>query len=101
MGIKDAKDMIFLFAKDCWGRTVYLNSQPLFMLDRLRELKKASVTSYRLEFTSETAEEIREVLQLLNKQIGALESNREIKDGFPGFIRAGGFTRGHYYRGVE
>ena len=100
-GIKDTKQMTFLFAKDCWGRTVFLNSQPLFMLDKLRDLRSTPLTSYRLEFTDEKESEIIEILQLLHKQIEGVKNNREVKDDFPRFIKEGGFTRGHYYRGVE
>ncbi len=100
-GIKDAKQMTFLFAKDCWGRTVFLNSQPLFMLDKLKDLQRTPISSYRLDFTDEKEAEIKEILQMLEKQQEALADNSEVNDDFPRFIKSGGFTRGHYYRGVE
>jgi len=100
-GIKDAKQMTFQFAKDCWGRTVFLNSQPLFMLDKLKDLKKTPIKSYRLDFTDETEAEIKEIFEHLEKQLEALADNTEVKEDFPTFIKVGGFTRGHYYRGVE
>ena len=100
-GIKDIKQMTFLFAKDCWGRTVFLNSQPLFMLDKLKDLQKTPIRSYRLDFTDEKEAEIKEIFEHLEKQLEALGDNSEVKDDFPRFIKVGGFTRGHYYRGVE
>ncbi len=100
-GIKDAKQMTFQFAKDCWGRTIFLNSQPLFMLDKLNDLQKMLISSYRLDFTDEKEAEIKEIFELLEKQLVALAHNEKINEVFPRFIKIGGFTRGHYYRGVE
>ncbi|ABW19507.1 U32 family peptidase [Alkaliphilus oremlandii] len=101
-GLNDAKNVSFPIAKNYWGRTIILNSKPLFMIDRLHEFKDVPVQWLRLEFTDETIEEIKELLELAEKNIHrALTGEKSKEDIEVERIFKDGFTRGHYYRGVE
>lgn len=99
--LKDQKQMVFPYGKDCWGRTIVLNSQILMMLDRLEEMAKVGVKGLRVEFTTETQEEIQETLAYALQEIsrvyhGTGEGAKKVLKHL-----GGGYTRGHYYRGVE
>ena len=71
------------YCKDCYN--VIYNSQPLYLLDQMEELKKIICRAYRISFTTESIEEVYTVLK-------AWMSHKEAK---------GDFTRGHFKRGVE
>ncbi|WP_090444779.1 DUF3656 domain-containing U32 family peptidase [Natronincola peptidivorans] len=99
-GLKDEKDAIFPFTKDEWGRTVVLNSCPLYMIDKVEDLAKIYTTSYRLDFTNETPQEIINIVTNYKKNIdmyfnnGSID-NSKVKEGI------NHYTRGHFYRGIE
>jgi len=63
--------------------TVY-NSKPVYMADKLSEIPKDGVTSFKFIFTVETEEEIKKIAYNYKN---ACESAMD-------------FTRGHFYRGV-
>lgn len=88
--LKDEKKINFPFAKDSWGRTIILNSQPLYMLDKLNDLKRLRASAVNISFTTESPEEIEGILKAAFDKKG---------DKKPDFIKE--LTRGHYYRGVE
>lgn len=100
-GLKDQKQMTFPYGKDCWGRTIILNSQVLHMIDRLEEFTKMGIGILRIEFTDEGPVEIAETIKMYHNQVksayfnhpnDALEELKHLRQGY---------TRGHYYRGVE
>ncbi len=101
-GLKDVKNVVFPIGKDYWGRSIILNSKPLYMIDRLHDLKGINVDWLRLEFTDETNEEIEEITKLAIKSIDNFYTGEKCKQGKDYSKRLkDGFTRGHYYRGVE
>lgn len=69
--------------QDCYN--IIYNSQPVYLLDQWEELKKLRAGAYRLMFTTEKKEEVRQVL------LGLLDQRKP----------SGDFTRGHFKRGVE
>lgn len=71
-------------------RNVILNSKVIFMADKIRALKKAGA-DLRLMFTVESAEETEKIILLYKSAVG--EKSVQKPDG--------GFTRGHFLRGVE
>ncbi|KAB3535420.1 U32 family peptidase [Alkaliphilus pronyensis] len=85
-GLRDHKNMIFPIAKDFLGRTIVLNSQPLFMLDKLKEIKKVNPHRLQVSITDEDTEKIKKIP--LNME----GTTRDLPVSF---------TRGHYFRGVE
>jgi len=98
-GLKDAKNITFPFAKDYWGRSTILNSKPLFMLDRLHDFKDTNIGWVRLEFTDETNDEIQALIEMALKNTLIAKKSKDDED-YINKLR-NGFTRGHYYRGVE
>ena len=72
--------------------TKIYNSQPLFLLDRINEMISLPISFLRLQFVSEEAKEIQEMIQgYLNGPTQPLIEKRKQE----------GHTKGHYFRGVE
>lgn len=71
------------YCLDCYN--VIYNSQPLYLLDRMEEVKSLGVGACRIMFTVEGAQEVKDVLT------GWMEGRKPL----------GEFTRGHFKRGVE
>lgn len=71
------------FCRDCYN--IIYNSQPVYLLDRMEELKKTGAGAYRIMFTTEKREEVEQILL----QWSGHEKART------------DFTRGHWKRGVE
>jgi len=69
-----------------------LNSKPLFMADKVEDLKKLPVSIYKFNFTVESAKECDEILSIYMQ---AFEEEKKTS------LKENSFTRGHYYRGVE
>ena len=81
--LKDRKNEQFPVI--CNGMTTFiLNSKPIYMADKLNDLKDAGVRTALLHFTVEREEECRKIIK-------AFKENA--KPEMP-------FTRGHFYRGV-
>lgn len=90
--LRDRKGESFpiLCAPDCTARL--LNSKPVYMADKLADLKKTGIDGLRLVFTTE---EFSECLAIINEYKNALNG---IKIQAPSDNT---FTRGHFYRGVQ
>lgn len=71
------------FCRDCYN--IIYNSQPVYLLDRLEELKKTGAGAYRIMFTTENRDEVKQVLAQWTEHEKAQTD----------------FTRGHWKRGVE
>ena len=83
--LKDRKNICFpveCVKGECIN--IIYNSAPIYMADRLKELKKIPAFLYRFDFTDETPQEIANVLRQYEKG--------EKSNGF--------FTRGHFYNSV-
>ncbi|MDY3927915.1 MAG: U32 family peptidase [Clostridia bacterium] len=69
-----------------------LNSKPLFMADKLNDLRNIGIRYMRLDFTVEDYDETRKII-------------KEYKDAFYNGIvkqrKENTFTRGHFYKGIE
>lgn len=89
-GLKDEKKAVFPITKDDWGRSIIINSFPLYMIDKRKDLENLPITSYRLDFTNEDPIEVEGIMRdyFYNYQKSIQPSIEN-------------FTRGHYYRGVE
>lgn len=83
--LKDRKNICFPVIPDQGSCTnVIYNSAPVIMSDRMHELADVGAAMHRFDFTVETVQEMRNVMQLYQKALKP--------DSF--------FTRGHYYKGV-
>lgn len=69
-----------------------VNSKPVYMADKIEDIKKLKINSIRLIFTVEKSEECGKIVNVYRS---ALE-NRPIENP----VGEGGYTRGHFYRGV-
>ena len=81
---------------DC--RSTILNSNALFIPDGLKTLRDSGVRFFRLYISDEPPDTVSKLAELHRKALAG-----EDISGFKGFveeIKAGGFTKGHYYRGV-
>ncbi|MGN0482139.1 MAG: U32 family peptidase [Lachnospiraceae bacterium] len=77
---------------DCYN-TIY-NSTPLCLFSQMEEIDRFGFASYRLQFTQETEEQIRNILKLYQKAViqkQPVDLKFYMKD----------YTNGHYKRGVE
>lgn len=87
----DRKGASVPVVRDCMNCiNILYNSVPTVLFSDLDEIRQAGYSAYRLDFTTETAEEIRDILSAFEKAL-----NGE-KTDLPG-----AHTRGHYRRGVE
>ena len=85
--LKDRKGAYFPFYTDTDTCTnVIYNSVPVYMGDRVRELKNLGCSWYRFDFTDETPDRMEYITDMFDK-------GEKLPEGT--------FTRGHYYRGVE
>lgn len=86
MALSDRKGAAFPVVKENGCRNVILNSQKLFLADKLRDFQSLGLWAMRLMFTTENARECAEVTARYRNK---------------GHYEPGGFTRGLYYRGVD
>ncbi len=102
-GLLDRKGMIFPVLTDCRNcRSTILNSQPLFLLDQLEDVLKNSFGILRMDLTIESEEEgIQLVKQYLSRMRGIEEPLTTEILTIVNRMQKRGFTRGHFYRGVE
>ncbi|MBR3577088.1 MAG: U32 family peptidase [Clostridia bacterium] len=83
--LTDRKNESFAILKNgCSSACNILNSKPVYMAERMNELKHSNCSYFNFLFTTETANECKHILELY-------------KSGLP-FDKP--FTRGHFYRGI-
>ena len=81
--LKDRKDVSFFVKSDGEFNTIY-NSVPLFMADRLSEIKNSKVSGIRIMFTKESPDECVEIY----KMYAGKEKTETPKN----------YTRGYFYK---
>ncbi|NLY43646.1 MAG: U32 family peptidase [Clostridiaceae bacterium] len=101
-GLMDRKGAIFPLLTDCFTcRTEILNSQPLFIADKLDEVVSSGIHCIRLLFTIEEPEQCSKIAKIYScsmerGQDGMLQAyGEDVKTWMDK-----GYTRGHFYRGV-
>ena len=83
--LKDRYQVLFSvknYCKDCYN--IIYNSLPTLLFGEMDKLKANGIRHFRMDFTIETAAEVRNVLQLFQNKGQEIEA-----------------TKGHYKRGVE
>jgi U32 family peptidase len=83
---------------DC--RSTILNSNVLFVPDSLRSLKAAGVDIFRFYIWDEEPKAVKELIQFYRATLAGDSMGMTRHGQTAGKIRAAGFTKGHYYRGV-
>ncbi|MCK4259999.1 MAG: U32 family peptidase [Halanaerobiales bacterium] len=101
--LRDRKRMDFPILTDCRRcQSVILNSRPLFLLEQLEEIMKMNFSVLRMDLTIENQNEglemVRAYLSRLKEPIQPFPI--EIKE-LVKRMQKKGFTKGHFYRGVE
>ena len=99
--LRDFKGEEYRLSQDLFCRTTIYNSKPTCMLDNLEEVYEAGVNVFRLDFTGEKENEIREVLYAYIEFIKndfilgskATKLYNKLDDS--------GITTAHFYKGVE
>ncbi|MGM0368856.1 MAG: DUF3656 domain-containing U32 family peptidase [Bacillota bacterium] len=92
-GLLDRKDMIEPVETDrdnC--RSVIYNSQPLYLLQYLDEIKESGCEQFRLNFTIESKEEVLEIISAYQEKLA--EPDKMVSTAIQNY------TTGHFYRGV-
>ncbi|MCT4508812.1 MAG: DUF3656 domain-containing protein [Tepidibacter sp.] len=97
--IKDEKGQEFPIDQDKFCRSVIYNSKILCMIDHLEDIYNSGVNVFRLEFTFEEENFIREIVKAY---IDIIDNDFEGNDSdmYERLINEG-ITKGHYLRGVE
>jgi putative protease len=72
--------------------SILLNSKPIFMADKVEDLRRAKINRIRLVFTVENFSECGKIMNVYERAF----SGEAVQNPFS----ESGFTRGHYYRGV-
>lgn len=83
---------------DC--RSTILNSNVLFLPDGMRSLKAAGIGIFRLYIWDEEPSVVRQLVRLYRASLAGDEEERAQYSCLADRIKAAGFTKGHYYRGV-
>ncbi len=86
----DRKNQIFPILPRHCGNVIY-NSKPIYMADRMEDIKSLQIDGIRLCFTLENYETCCIIIR----------EYQEALSGHAGSAPAGGFTRGHFYRGMQ
>ncbi len=84
MTIKDRKGISFKIVSNGKINTLY-NSVPIFMADKLEDIKKANIDGVRLNFTDETPEECVSICKMYQEKVPVIMPEK--------------YTRGHFYKG--
>jgi len=96
-GIIDEKGKKFRILKLNSCRTQILNADVLFVPEELDRIIKAGVGKLRCDFYVESPSEVHDIIALYRNSSSTSDSDKRIISG----IKGRGFTKGHYFRGVE
>lgn len=93
--LKDRYGKFFPVKNNCMEcyNTIY-NTTPLMLFGYGKELQKADFSNFRLNFTVESEEEVRQILAIYETVF--YEGRKNLAD-----VYQGEYTNGHYKRGVE
>lgn len=91
--LRDRKNEVFpiMCADECISSL--LNSKPIYMADKLEDIKKLKINAIRLIFTVEKFLECDKIISMYRYALRENKYDMKMLDNT--------YTRGHYYRGVE
>jgi putative protease len=96
-GIIDEKGKIFRIVKHSSCRTQLLNSNALLLAEELEDIINSGIAKMRADFYIESPEEIGSIIRLYRNHRNMSADDRLIVER----IKNRGFTKGHFYRGVD
>ena len=91
--LRDRKNEEFPVVCTNGCRAKILNSKPIFMADKIDDLKKLKINSIRLIFTVEKFSQCDKIIDVYKRAL----RGEKIDNGFAD----NSYTRGHFYRGVQ
>ena len=99
--LKDLKGEQYRISQDIFCRSTIYNSKVTCMLDNLYELNEVGIDVFRLDFTIEDGETVKEVIEaydeVLNNNYRLGIKSTKLYNNLDNV----GVTAGHYYKGVE
>ena len=99
--LKDRMGMEFPVICDTIDCTsTILNSNVLFVPDAIKKLKDSGVSIFRLYIWNEKPQMIKDLVDLHRNMTDNECSSKLGNEDLANHIKSGGFTKGHYYRGV-
>ena len=99
--LKDRKNEVFPFIRDSkLSRTQIFNAYPIFM-DDIDTINQTQVSILRLVFTNENATFRKALAQYFNDRMSGINKPEPWVIKVINQIRDSGFTKGHWFRGVE
>ena len=96
-GIMDEKGKIFRVIKFDACRNQLLNSNVLLLAEDLGSIIESGVVKLRADFYIESPEDISRIMKLYRNHRNMNSDDRLLLDE----IKGNGFTKGHFYRGVD
>ncbi|HYE84654.1 MAG TPA: DUF3656 domain-containing protein [Clostridia bacterium] len=96
-GIIDEKRKVFRMIRLNSCRIQILNSDVLFLAEDLDDIISSGVSKLRADFYIESPEEISGIIKLY-RNYGNMDKNDRLLSER---VKSGGFTKGHFYRGVD
>ncbi len=99
-GLLDRKEMIApIKTEENSCRAKVYNSQPLYLLDKLKAIKESKISTYRLDFILESKAEMIELIKAYKDYLFTNEDRYLTQEVLN--IKKSGYTTGHFYRGVK
>jgi len=89
-GLKNSNDEIFPLMRESRCHVEMLDSKPLNLIDQLSDIKSFGVAYFRLDFTIESASQIREIISHFSQRTNITKE----------WLNKTTFTTGHYNRGI-
>ncbi len=99
--LKDKKDAEFPMIKSS-NFIEILNSKRLHLLEKAHEIREAGVDVVRLEFTLESYEDVKDIIEIYEDVYSGAVNYYDIKDtGINKIIEDEGFTYGHFFKAID
>lgn len=100
--LKDRLGMMFPIITNCDECISYiLNSQPILLLESMDEVIKLPTGSLRLQFTSESPQDVQRLVHCYEERIKNYKCEDSIISEVMVEFKEKGYTKGHYFRGIE
>jgi len=93
-GLRDRKGKVVPMVRTGKCKIEILNHEHLILIEKLDKLLESGISQFRLEFTTETAADIKEIITAFAAAIHRKVVDKEWLDKYE-------YTFGHYNRGVE